>query len=87
MTQSLILTVDLYPDLSTMTVGDLESLSDQAFTQLEDGPVVEGLLAFYLSLTAEIEDRMALDTSTADDSPATPAATAGGEPMILQAAG
>lgn len=86
MTQPLITTVDLYPDFSTMTTGTLESLCNQAFTQLEDGPVVEGLLAFYLSLTAEIEDRLAREP-VVEVPEATPAATAGGESRILQAAG
>ncbi|MCC9205086.1 hypothetical protein [Arthrobacter sp. zg-Y769] len=57
MTQPPIVSVDLFPDFSAMTDSTLESLCDQAFTQLEDGPVVEGLLAFYLSLQAEIEAR------------------------------
>ena len=86
MTQSQLTTVDLYPDFTTLTTGALESLCDQAFTQLEDGPVVEGLLAFYLSLTAEIEDRLALEPAV-EVPKATPAATAGGESRILQAAG
>lgn len=57
MTQRPIVSVDVFPDLSTMTVSTLESLSDQAFIQLEDGPVVEGLLGFYLSVQSELEDR------------------------------
>ena len=57
MTQRPITHIDLFPDFSAMTLSALEALCDQAFTQLEDGPLVEGLYAFYLSLTAEIEDR------------------------------
>lgn len=57
MTQRPITHIDLLPDFSAMTLSALEALCDQAFTQLEDGPLVEGLYAFYLSLTAEIEDR------------------------------
>lgn len=59
MTQRPIVSIDLFPDFSAMTDSTLESLCDQAYTQLEDGPVVEGLLAFYLSLQTEIQDREA----------------------------
>lgn len=59
MTHSPITHVDLVPEFSTMTTAALESLADRAFNQLEDGPAVEGLYAFYLCLTAEIEDRIA----------------------------
>ncbi|MDK1327481.1 hypothetical protein [Arthrobacter sp. zg-Y1143] len=57
MTHSPIIHVDLFPDFSTMSTAALESLADQAFTQLDEGPLVEGLFAFYLTLAAEIEDR------------------------------
>ncbi|MCQ1949853.1 MULTISPECIES: hypothetical protein [Arthrobacter] len=69
MTQRPIVSIDLFPDFSAMTDSTLESLCDQAFTQLEDGPVVEGLLAFYLSLQAEIQDREA-DTARRPELPA-----------------
>ncbi|MCQ1946688.1 hypothetical protein [Arthrobacter sp. zg-Y1116] len=59
MTQRPIVSIDLFPAFSAMTDSTLESLCDQAFIQLEDGPLVEGLLAFYLSLQAEIRDREA----------------------------
>ncbi|MCC3290820.1 MULTISPECIES: hypothetical protein [unclassified Arthrobacter] len=59
MTQRPIVSIDLFADFSAMTDSTLESLCDQAFIQLEDGPLVEGLLAFYLSLQAEIQDREA----------------------------
>ncbi|MCC3279568.1 hypothetical protein LJ754_10445 [Arthrobacter sp. zg-Y40] len=59
MTHNPITHVDLFPEFSTMTDAALESLADQAFSQLEDGPLVEGLFAFYLSLSVEIEDRSA----------------------------
>ena len=57
MTHAPITHVDLFPDFATMTTGTLEDLCDQVFTQLEDGPLVEGLFAFYLSALAELEDR------------------------------
>ena len=60
MTRPLIVSIDLFPDFSGMTDSTVESLCDQAFIQLEDGPLVEGLFAYYLSLQAEIEDRQAL---------------------------
>ncbi|MCC9174968.1 hypothetical protein [Arthrobacter sp. zg-Y179] len=69
MTQRPIVSIDLFPDFSAMTDSTLESLCDQAFIQLEDGPVVEGLLAFYLSLQAEIQDREA-DTGPGPELPA-----------------
>lgn len=76
MTQPPIVSVDLFADFSAMTDSTLESLCDQAFTQLEDGPVVEGLLAFYLSLQAEIESRQApsvpLDSSVLQQAPVMP---------------
>ena len=59
MTRPLIVSIDLIPDFSGMTDSTVESLCDQAFIQLEDGPLVEGLFAYYLSLQAEIEDRQA----------------------------
>ncbi|UWX98347.1 hypothetical protein N2K95_06770 [Arthrobacter zhaoxinii] len=64
-----IISVDIFPDFSAMTDSTLESLCDQVFTQLEDGPIVEGLFAFYLSIQTEIEDRQsaAADTMTASD--------------------
>lgn len=88
MTQSQLTTVDLYPDFTALTTGALETLCDRAFTQLEDGPVVEGLMAFYHSLTAEIEDRLAQEASTPSvEAPGPAPAATDGEPRILQAAG
>ena len=89
MTQTPITHVDLYPDFSVMTVADLETLSDQAFTQLEEGPLVEGLLGFYLSLTTEIDHRRAREVPGPDANlpdGARPGTTGSGE-QILQAAG
>ena len=57
MTQRAITHVDLLPDLSALSLPALEALSDQVFNQLEDGPLIEGLFAFYLSVTAEIDAR------------------------------
>ncbi|MCQ2001145.1 hypothetical protein [Arthrobacter zhaoxinii] len=58
-----IISVDVFPDFSAMTDSTLESLCDQVFTQLEDGPIVEGLFAFYLSIQTEIEDRQSAPAS------------------------
>ena len=69
MTQRPIVSIDLFADFSAMTDSMLESLCDQAFIQLEDGPLVEGLLAFYLSLQGEIQDREA-DTASRPELPA-----------------
>lgn len=63
MTPRPILSVDIFPDFSAMTDSTLESLCDQAFDQLEDGPLVEGLLGFYLSLQSELEDRQSAAAS------------------------
>lgn len=57
MTHAPITHVDLFPDFASMNTGSLEALCDQAFNQLEDGPLIEGLYGFYVSLLAELEER------------------------------
>ncbi|MCC3293693.1 hypothetical protein LJ756_03560 [Arthrobacter sp. zg-Y411] len=78
MTHAPITHVDLFPDFAAMNTSSLEALCDQAFNQLEEGPLIEGLFGFYLSLSAELEER---SMRPADITPgAAPAEAAGSYP-------